>query len=143
MKNISKCKVGAGIFFACLLAFTQVIAAPKNQEEPEPPLGTWVQQGEDLNGDGILSGDESDITLIYSLADTVHFTLHVEGGCVVSAITCSRSIDGSPTHCSQVNPDYWVGFNMREAHSSPAYFGLACHTECTDECKFTVTDVRP
>ena len=141
MKNISKCKIGAGILFMCLLTMTQVLAAPKNQEE-SVPLGTWTQQGIDLNGDGVISGDENERVFFFNGAgigtfETVTFTIRVEGGVAAQFITCVTS------EVCRINlARYEPGFHRRLQAYSDGIFGVFCASG-PEECKFTVTDVRP
>lgn len=144
MKNTSKCKIGASLLLLCLLTMTQVLAAPKSQE-PEPPLGTWTQQGTDLNGDGVLSGEESETVFFFrGAASPVSFTLHNEGKVRLSFISCRVSIGGSMGSCTLEISSVAPGFNMRtqRPNINQGYLGVRCEYE-PDICKFTITDVQP
>ena len=144
MENISKYTMGVGLFFLCLLTMSQVLAAPKSQGEPEPPLGTWTQRGADLNSDGVLSGEENQTVFFFSgNASPVTFTLHVEGGAEVSFTSCLISIAGSMGQCAiSVSNRFVPGFKQRVQHSNMGYLGIEC-INVPEECKFTITDVRP
>jgi hypothetical protein len=145
MENISIYKIGVGVFFICFITTTQTLAAPENHGDSEPALGTWTQQGTDLNGDGVISGEESDPVFFYtSYEGPVTFTLYIEGGVPVYVRTCDISPGRSMGPCSNILYSTLVpGFKQRMQLYSRGHLGILCDQNESEECKFTITDVRP
>ena len=151
MKAISILRICTGVFFACLLCMTQSMAAKPNKNAEEPPLGTWTQQGTDLNGDGILSGIESKAVFFFDEVKTLNrapsiiFTLQVEGGCYVNIISCQQmptASNPSPA-CKNYVPVYNPGYKARISFDANiGALGVVCDSG-EEECAFTVSDVRP
>lgn len=152
MKITSMFKICVGMFAAGLLVQTQVMAAPRDKPDEEPPLGTWVQQGTDLNGDGVLNGNEDEVVYYYivNTVDSVFLTIFVEGECSLYKDNCTTNPDGTPNFCMRTS-SHEPGVKIREEviphypdiGPSRMLLGYSCDDDCTDECKFTITDVRP
>ena len=90
-----------------------------------------------------MSGEEDEIVYFFNgVSDAVFYTLKVEGGCPVQPRTCTRAFGGIGPRTIFVSDYFEPGTKVRLRRGSDGFYGIECDT-CADECKYTVTDVRP
>ena len=113
---------------------------------PKSDPGVFTQQGEDMNGDGMLSGDEDERVILGYMRSPVphHFVYMIQR----PPESCTVLIHVEGSNGSRTTHGFPDGMQGRIGlYKSDPPFGTTYFAECVDNCddavcKYTITDVQ-